>query len=122
MVATKAVEILLIEDNPDDVQFTLRKLRRRHLTNKVQVARDGAEALEFILATGSYAGRGNNHQPKVILLDLKLPEVDRLEVFRKLKSDEGTKSISVVVLSSSKEEWDLVRSYGLGVNHFIASH
>jgi two-component system response regulator len=119
MIATNEVEILLVEDNPDDVQLTLRELRKHHLANKVQVVRDGAEALEFIFPTGPYAGRDINHQLKMILLDLKLPKVDGLEVLHKLKSDERTKSIPVVVLTSSKEELDLVKSYRLGVNNFI---
>src|SRR4030042_6045097 len=119
-MAANEVEILLVEDNPDDVQLTLRELRRHHLANKVQVVRDGAEALEFIFPTGPYAERDTNHQPKIILLDLKLPKVDGLEVLHKLKSDEGTKSIPVVVLTSSKEELDLVKSYKLGVSNFIA--
>jgi two-component system response regulator len=119
MVATNEVEILLVEDNPDDVQLTLRELRRHHLANKVQVARDGAEALEFVFAAGPYAGRDISHQPKMILLDLKLPKVDGLEVLHRLKSDQGTKSIPVVVLTSSKEEQDLVKSCRLGANNFI---
>jgi two-component system, response regulator len=119
MVATNEVEILLVEDNPDDVQLTLRELRRHHLANKVQVARDGAEALEFVFSAGPYAGRDISHQPKMILLDLKLPKVDGLEVLHRLKSDQGTKSIPVVVLTSSKEEQDLVKSCRLGANNFI---
>jgi two-component system response regulator len=109
----------LVEDNPDDVQLTLRELRRHHLANKVQVARDGAEALEFVFSAGPYAGRDISHQPKMILLDLKLPKVDGLEVLHRLKSDQGTKSIPVVVLTSSKEEQDLVKSCRLGANNFI---
>jgi len=118
-VATNEVEILLVEDNPDDVQLTLRELRRHHFANRVQVVRDGAEALEFIFATGPYHGRDIHQQPKMILLDLMLPKVNGLEVLHKLKIDEGTKSIPVVVLTSSKEELDLVKSYRLGVSHFI---
>ena len=118
-MAANEVEILLVEDNTYDVQLTLRELRRHHLANKVQVARDGAEALEFIFSAGPDAGRDINHQLKMILLDLKLPKVDGLEVLHKLKSDERTKSIPVVVLTSSKEELDLVKSYRLGVNNFI---
>jgi len=118
-MATNEVEILLVEDNPDDVQLTLRELRRHHFANRVQVVRDGSEALEFIYATGPYDGRDIHHQPKMILLDLKLPKVDGLEVLNQLKSDEGTKSIPVVVLTSSMEELDLIKSYKLGVNSFI---
>jgi CheY-like chemotaxis protein len=120
MVAANEVEILLVEDNPEDIQLTLRELRKHHLANKVQVARDGAEALEFIFPNGRCTWQDTNHQPKMILLDLKLPKVDGLEVLHKLKSDEGTKSIPVVVLTSSKEELDLVKSYKLGVSSYIA--
>ena len=119
MVATNEVEILLVEDNPDDVQLTLRELRKHHLANRVQVAQDGAEALEFIFPNGHYAERDIRSQPKMVLLDLRLPKMDGLEVLHKLKSDERTKSIRVVVLTSSKEELDLVKSYRLGVNNFI---
>ena len=118
-MANNEVEILLVEDNPDDVQLTLRELRRHHFANRVQVVRDGSEALEFIYATGPYDGRDIHHQPKMILLDLKLPKVDGLEVLNQLKSDEGTKSIPVVVLTSSMEELDLIKSYKLGVSSFI---
>jgi two-component system response regulator len=113
------VEILLVEDNPSDVELTLRALKKRNLANKVHVVRDGAEALEFIFSTGTYAERDINHMPKVILLDLKLPKVDGLEVLRIVKSDERTKVIPVVVLTSSKEESDLVESYRLGANSYI---
>jgi two-component system response regulator len=113
------VEILLVEDNPNDVELTLRALKKRNLANKVHVVKDGAEALEFIFGTGTYAERDINQMPKVILLDLKLPKVDGLEVLRKVKSDERTKVIPVVVLTSSKEESDLVESYRLGANSYI---
>ena len=113
------VEILLVEDNPNDVELTLRALKKRNLANKVHVVKDGAEALEFIFSTGAYAERDINQIPKVILLDLKLPKVDGLEVLRKVKSDERTKVIPVVVLTSSKEESDLVESYRLGANSYI---
>jgi two-component system response regulator len=113
------VEILLVEDNPNDVELTLRALKKRNLANKVHVVKDGAEALEFIFGTGTYAERDINHIPKVILLDLKLPKVDGLEVLRIVKSDERTKVIPVVVLTSSKEESDLVESYRLGANSYI---
>ena len=114
------VEILLVEDNPTDVELTLRALKKNNLANKVHVVTDGAEALEFIFASGAYEGRDINHRPRVILLDLKLPKVDGLEVLRKIKSDERTKNIPVVVLTSSKEEKDRVESYKLGVNSYIA--
>jgi two-component system response regulator len=113
------VEILLVEDNPNDVELTLRALKKRNLANKVHVVKDGAEALEFIFGTGTYAERNINQIPKVILLDLKLPKVDGLEVLRIVKSDERTKVIPVVVLTSSKEESDLVESYKLGANSYI---
>jgi two-component system response regulator len=113
------IEILLVEDNPNDVELTLRALKKRNLANKVHVVRDGAEALEFIFGTGTYAERDINHIPKVILLDLKLPKVDGLEVLRRVKSDERTKIIPVVVLTSSKEERDMVESYKLGANSYI---
>ncbi len=113
------VEILLVEDNQNDVELTLRALKKRNLANKVHVVKDGAEALEFIFGTGTYAERNVNHIPKVILLDLKLPKVDGLEVLRRVKSDERTKVIPVVILTSSKEESDLVESYKLGANSYI---
>src|SRR4030043_239250 len=113
------IEILLVEDNPTDIELTLRALKKRNLANKVHVVKDGAEALEFIFATGTYAERNINQIPKVILLDLKLPKVDGLEVLRIVKSDERTKIIPVVVLTSSKEESDLVESYRLGANSYI---
>ncbi len=115
----KVIEILLVEDNPQDVELTLRALKRHNLANRVHVVKDGAEALDFLFATGSYAERDMNHTPKVILLDLKLPKVDGLEVLKKVKSDDRTKDIPVVVLTSSKEERDRVESYRLGVNSYI---
>ena len=114
-----AVEILLVEDSPEDLELALRALRKSKLTNRIQVARDGAEALEFIFAEGQHAGRRVEHTPKVILLDLKLPKVDGLEVLRRVKADARTKSIPVVVLTSSKEQKDIVESYKLGVNSYI---
>jgi two-component system response regulator len=113
------VQILLVEDNPHDVELTLRALKKHNLANKVFVVKDGAEALDFIFATGIYAQRKIESNPKVILLDLKLPKVDGLEVLRKIKSDEHTKVIPVVVLTSSQEERDIVESYKLGVNSYV---
>ena len=113
------VEILLVEDNPNDVELTLHALRESHVTNPVHVVRDGAEALEFIFCTGAYASRNMNNTPKVILLDLKLPKVDGLEVLRRVKGDPRTAKIPVVVLTSSREERDIVESYQLGVNSYI---
>ena len=104
MVNVDAVEILLVEDNPNDVELTLRALKKHHLANNVMVVRDGAEALDFIFGEGAYADRSIQKKPKLVLLDLKLPKVDGLEVLRKIKSDERTKVIPVVVLTSSKEE------------------
>ena len=115
----KAVEILLVEDNPSDVELALRALNKHNLVNKIHVVNDGEEALEYIFATGAYAGRDMTEKPKVILLDLKLPRVDGLDVLRKVKSDERTKVIPIVVLTSSTEERDIVESYELGVNSYI---
>jgi two-component system, response regulator len=113
------IEILLVEDNPDDLDMTLRALRKSNVANKIQVARDGAEALDFIFCEGAFAGRQIESVPKVILLDLKLPKVDGFDVLRRIKSDSRTKTIPVVVLTSSKEQRDVVESYHLGVNSYI---
>ena len=112
------VELLLVEDNEKDVELTVRALRRENLCNHIQVARDGEEALDFLFCRGSFAGRQNGH-PRLILLDLKLPKVDGLEVLRVIKSDPHTASIPVVMLTSSTQEQDLVRSYQLGVNSYL---
>ena len=116
-----AVEILLVEDNPNDVELTLRALKKHNLANKVHVVKDGAEALDYVFANGAYTDRDIGQPPKVILLDLKLPKVDGLEVLRKVKADERTKTIPVVVLTSSREEKDMVESYKLGVNSYVIS-
>ena len=118
-MTSNGVEILLVEDNPQDVEMTLRALKKRNLANQVHVAKDGAEALDFLFGTGAYASRDMNHVPKVVLLDLKLPKVSGLEVLKKLKADERTRTIPVVVLTSSQEERDMVESYRLGVNSYI---
>jgi CheY-like chemotaxis protein len=118
-MASDPVEILLVEDNPDDVELTLHALRTNNVTNRIRVARDGAEALDFVFGRGPHAGRTLRDGPRVILLDLKLPKVDGLEVLRQIKSHQETRHIPVVVLTSSKEERDVVRSYELGVNSYI---
>jgi len=114
-----SIEILLVEDNPNDVELTLHALKKNNLTNRIHVVRDGAEALEYLFSSGAYAGRDINQTPKVILLDLKLPKVDGMEVLKRIKADERTRSIPVVVLTSSREERDIVDSYRLGVNSYI---
>ena len=119
MNSEHAVEILLVEDNPEDLELALRALRKANLANHIQTARDGAEALDYIFAEGEYSGRKVEDSPKVILLDLKLPKVDGLEVLKRLKSDPRTRAIPVVVLTSSKEQNDVVKSYHLGVNSYI---
>ncbi|PDW00833.1 response regulator [Candidatus Viridilinea mediisalina] len=113
------VEILLVEDNPNDIRLTLHAFKRQNIINQIHVVRDGAEALDFLFGTGDYAGRQLEHGPRVILLDLKLPLVDGLEVLRRIKHDPRTRSIPVVVLTSSAEERDVVSSYELGVNSYI---
>ncbi len=118
-MSENAVEILLVEDNPDDVELTLRALKNQNISNHIEVVRDGAEALDFIFCTGDYSDRKMENAPKVILLDLKLPRVDGLEVLEKIKSDPRTKAIPVVVLTSSREERDIVESYKLGSNSYI---
>jgi two-component system, response regulator len=112
------VDILLVEDNRDDAELTLRALKKAKIANPIRVVGDGAEALEFLFRTGKYEGRPA-HSPKVVLLDLKLPKVDGVEVLRRLKGSEATKVIPVVVLTSSREERDVVESYKLGVNSYI---
>jgi CheY-like chemotaxis protein len=119
MVNADPIEILLVEDNPQHVELTLRALKKHNLANNVLVAKDGAEALEFIFATHRYQQRQIENGPKVILLDLKLPKVDGLEVLRRLKSDERTKAIPVVVVTTSEQDQDVVKSYKLGANSYI---
>lgn len=119
MTDTNAVELLLVEDNPQDLELALRALRKAKVANNIQVARDGAEALDFIFCEGEHSARQITNTPRVILLDLKLPKVDGLEVLRKVKGDPRTKIIPIVVLTSSKEQSDIVESYGLGVNSYI---
>jgi CheY-like chemotaxis protein len=114
-----AVEILLVEDNLSDLELALHSLRSSKLSNQIEVVRDGAEALDFIFCTGPYAHRDIENKPKLILLDLKLPKVDGLEVLKRIKSDPRTCRIPVVVLTSSREDGDIVDSYQLGVNSYI---
>ena len=113
------VEILLIEDNPNDAEMTIRALRKHNIANKVTHLKDGAEGLDFIFGTGNYKDRNIDNKPKVILLDLKMPKVDGIEVLRRVKSDKRTKTIPVVVLTSSKEDPDVRACYELGVNSYI---
>jgi two-component system response regulator len=119
MKETNIIELLLVEDNPQDLELALRALRKVNVANHIEVARDGAEALDIIFCEGPHAGRRITDGPKVILLDLKLPKVDGLEVLKRVKSDPRTKMIPVVVLTSSKEQRDIVESYDLGVNSYI---
>lgn len=111
--------ILLVEDNPDDEELTLRAFRRNNILNPVVVARDGEEALDYLFATGSYSGRDTRQQPQVVLLDLKLPKVDGLEVLRRLRADPRTRLLPVVILTTSNEERDILASYQLGANGYV---
>lgn len=111
--------ILLVEDNPDDVALTLRALKKNNILNQVVVARDGVEALDYLTGTGAYTGRDTRVVPEVVLLDLKLPKVGGLEVLRRVRADERTKLLPVVILTSSKEEKDVINSYNLGANSYI---
>ena len=113
------VEILLVEDNPRDLELTLRVLRKNNLANAVTAMTDGEEALDFLFARGKHGGRNVNNHPKVVFLDLKLPRVDGIEVLRQIKSNERTKTIPVVIVTSSAEERDRVESYNLGANSYV---
>lgn len=119
MNPVQEIDLLLVEDNRNDMEMTLRALQKASLDKKVHVVRDGAEAMEFIFCEGAYAARRIRDVPKVVLLDLKLPKVDGLEVLKRIKSDPRTKAIPVVMLTSSQEERDLLESYRLGVNGYI---
>jgi len=118
-MAIQNLNILLVEDNPDDVELTLSALRKHKLANNIEIARDGEEALDFLFCRGPHSNRSFDHPPRLVLLDLKLPKVDGIEVLRALKSDPRTKAIPVVILTSSREEKDMVNSYKLGVNAYI---
>ncbi len=111
--------ILLVEDNPDDVELTLRALKQYNIRNQIAVVRDGAEALDYLFATGAYAGRDTSAMPAVVILDLKLPKVDGLEVLQRMRADERTKLVPVVILTSSKEEKDMINGYKLGANSYV---
>jgi len=111
--------ILLVEDNPDDEALTLRALKKNNIKNEVVVAKDGAEALDYLFGTGVYTGRDLNLMPQVILLDLKLPKVDGFEVLRRLRATDQTKFLPVVILTTSNEDQDRIKGYGLGANSFV---
>lgn len=116
---TRIIDILLVEDNPDDVELTLRALKKNNIANSIHVISDGAEAVDYFQATGKYSGRDIRLTPRLVILDLKLPKVDGLEIIRLIKSDKQTRLIPVVILTSSKEESDVLSSYDLGANSFI---
>ena len=116
---SEAVDILLVEDNPQDAELTIRALKKHNLANRLIVVEDGAEALEFLFGRGKYAGRDTGHPPKVVLLDLKLPKVSGLEVLRALKQDERTRPIPVVIVTSSREDPDIKTAYALGANSYV---
>jgi two-component system response regulator len=118
MNALEQIEILLVEDNPEDAEMTMRALRKRNLANLLHWVKDGEEALDYLFRTGQYAGRSASQPPKLVLLDIKMPKVDGIEVLRRIKASE-LKSLPVVVMTSSNEERDVVESYRLGVNSYI---
>ncbi len=119
MESYQQVEILLVEDNPRDAEMTLRSLRKHNFANRVHWVKDGAEALDFMFREGAYAARDPNHGVRLILLDIKMPKVDGIEVLRRLKADERTRTTPVVIMTSSNEERDVVESYRLGVNSYV---
>jgi two-component system, response regulator len=118
-VAFEQLEILLVEDNPEDAEMTMRALRKRNLANQLHWVKDGAEALDYLFCRGQYAGRDPARPPKLVLLDIKMPKVDGIEVLRQVKGSAALKSVPVVVMTSSNEERDVVESYRLGVNSYI---
>ncbi|HKC46440.1 MAG TPA: response regulator [Gemmatimonadales bacterium] len=119
MVTVEEVEVLLVEDNSSDAELTVRALKKNNLTNRLQIARDGVEALDFLFARGAFANRVGSQLPKVVLLDMKLPKMSGLEVLAAIRKDERTKVLPVVMLTSSKQEPDIQRCYALGVNSYI---
>jgi two-component system, response regulator len=119
MSTSIAVDILIVEDNPYDLEMTMRGLQKARLVNNIHVARDGEEALEFIFCEGAHAGRNIDDRPRVVMLDLKLPKVDGLEVLTRMKADPRTRAIPVVMMTSSTEQSDLIESYALGVNSYV---
>ena len=119
MNSNEQIEVLLVEDNPNDVELIMRAFQKYNLTNKVYVVKDGAEALDFVFCTGAYKDREIRQPPKVVILDLKLPKVSGKEVLKRIKSDERTKIIPVVIMTSSQEESDVFESYHLGANSYI---
>lgn len=119
MTNVESISILLVEDNPQDAELTVRALKKNKLANQIYVAEDGAQALDILFARGSYTSRENSVPPKVVLLDLKLPKVNGLEVLREIKSDERTKKIPVVIVTSSREDPDIAEAYALGANSYV---
>ena len=119
MPGSSAVEILLVEDSPADAEMTLRALRGHQLANRVHWVKDGEEALDYMFRTGVYTGRGQEGAPKLVMLDIKMPKVDGIEVLRRLKADAATRSVPVVIMTSSNEESDVLETYQLGVNSYI---
>ena len=115
----KAKTILLVEDNPDDVKLTERALRQSNVANRIVVARDGAEALDYLFCSGAFAGRDKSEHPALVLLDLKLPKVDGLEVLKRLRGDKRTRLLPMVILTSSREQQDLINGYSLGANSYL---
>jgi len=113
------IEILLVEDNPEDAEMTMRALHRNNLVNRLHWVKDGEEALEYLYRSGRYAGRDPARPPKLVLLDIKMPKVDGIEVLRRLKADPATRSVPVVIMTSSNEDRDVVESYRLGVNSYV---
>jgi CheY-like chemotaxis protein len=116
---SEPIEILLVEDNPNDLELTLHALEKHNLANKIHIVRDGEEAMDFLFCRGAFSHRTFESPPKVVLLDLKLPKVDGLEILRAVKADTRTKAVPVVVMTSSKQQRDLIESYQLGVNSYI---